>query len=265
MKKLKIFIFILLIITLIFILFLGILGGSISILNVEEIKKDRQLKQDLITKLKINNLDSIYEKNTNTYYYMVSEKYEDDLYILNVELPYGFKYKIIDETLNIIRVNYNKAIEVIIYNDKYYYETQIQLTNLPMINIICDNEITTNNTDSLFWYINSDAEEKQININSKIHIRGASSQRFNKKSYKINMYDKNYNKEKEINLSNFYYGNSFILDAVYRDPAKVRNILATELWNEISNNFNNTKINSEFVEFFINNEYRGVCFNRTNK
>lgn len=72
------------------------------------------------------------------------------------------------------------------------------------------------------------------------------------------MYDKNYNDEKEIKISNFYYGNSFILDAVYRDPSKIRNVLAIELWNAISNDFTNVDIYSEFVELFINNEYKGL-------
>lgn len=72
------------------------------------------------------------------------------------------------------------------------------------------------------------------------------------------MYNKSYKKEEEVNIENFYYGNSFILDAVYRDPSKLRNVLSTELWNDISNDFNNVDIYSEFVEVFINNEYKGI-------
>ena len=255
MKRLKLFIFVLLIIFLIIVFFYGIFGTGISYLNSKDIKQSRELNKNLINNLKINNTDTIYDKNNNIYYYTLSEDYENKIYILKLELEDGFKYKLIDETLNIVKADYGKTIDIIIYNDKYYYETKIQLTNLPIVNIETEYEITTNDTESIFTYINN--QEKFIN-NSKIHIRGATSQFFEKKSYKINMYDKNYIEEKEINISNFYYGNSFILDAMYRDPSKIRNILSIELWNEISNDFSNININSEFVELFINNEYKGL-------
>lgn len=258
MKKFKFIIFILLIISFFIVLFFGIFGTSLSYLSYEEIKDDRNLRQDLITELKINNIDTVYDKSNNIYYYMVPENYDSKIYVLKLELESGFKYKLIDETLNIIKVNYSNPIDVVIYNNKHYYETKIQLTNLPLINIETQYDITPNDTEAVFNYINAEAVEKTINNNSKIHIRGATSQRFDKKSYKINMYDKNYNDEKEIKLSNFYYGNSFVLDAVYRDPSKIRNVLSTELWNEMSNDFTNVDIYSEFVELFINNEYRGL-------
>ena len=66
---------------------------------------------------------------------------------------------------------------------------------------------------------------------------------------------KAYTKEKDVIMSDFYYGSSFILDAVYRDSSKIRNVLATNLWNDISNDFTNVDMNFEYVEFFINNEY----------
>ncbi|MBE6139428.1 MAG: hypothetical protein E7174_02860 [Firmicutes bacterium] len=258
MKKFKFIIFILLIISFVIVLFYGIFGTSLSFLSSKEIKKDRKLKEDLINELKINNEDAIYDKNKNIYYYMVPSNYENNIYVLNLDLKDGFKYKIVGENLNIIKVDYSKQIKVIIYNDKYYYETKIQLTNLPLISITSESDITTNDTESIFTYINTNNIEKQFINNSKIHIRGASSKKFDKKSYKINMYNKSYKKEEEVNIENFYYGNSFILDAVYRDPSKLRNVLSTELWNDISNDFNNVDIYSEFVEVFINNEYKGI-------
>lgn len=79
-----------------------------------------------------------------------------------------------------------------------------------------------------------------------------------KKSYRVNFYDEKSADTKNIQLTNFYYGDSFILDSVYKDSSKIRNLLATELWNSISNDFSSVDINSEFVELFINNEYQGL-------
>ena len=258
MKKLKFIIFILLIILFIVSLFYSIFGTSLSYLSLEEIKENRKLNNKLINKIKINNLETIYNKNNNIYYYSVSKDYENNLYVLNIELESDYKYKIIDKTLNIIRVDYKEPINIIIYNDKYYYETKIQLTNLPLINIETEDEITNLKIKSNFKYINSNNTEKMLNYNIKINVRGNSSKYFDKKSYRINFYNKKYTKDKKVYISNFYYGDSLILDAVYRDPSKIRNLLATELWNDISDDFNNIDIYSEFVEVFINNEYKGL-------
>ena len=243
MKKIKILAFIILIISFVVILFYGIFGINISFKSISEIKETRKLKKDLITNFKINNIETVYDKENNIFYYMVSDKYENKQYVLNFNLDSSYKYKILDETLNIINVDYKKAFDVIIYNDKYYFETKLQLTNLPIINITTDYNIVED-TESIFNYINVNNSQTLFSNNSKIHVRGNTSKNFDKKSYKINMYDKNYNNEKEVNLSNFYYGNSFVLDALYRDPSKIRNLLSTELWNDISNDFSNIDIYS---------------------
>lgn len=258
MKKIKLLVFILLIIFLLVIFLFGMFGNSLSYLSSKEIKQTRKLNKNLINNLKINNADAVYDKKNNIYYYMISEKFENNNYVLKLELDNNLKYKIVGETFNIIKVDYSKQYVIIIYSDEEYYQTKIQLTNLPLINIETEKNITTNDTNSVFNYINTNLENKVLINNSKIKIRGASSQKFDKKSYKINMYDKNYIKEKEINISNFYYGNSFVLDAIYRDPSKIRNVLCIELWNRFSDDFSNIDINSEFVELFINNEYKGL-------
>jgi len=257
MKKIKIFSFLIFIISFIVILFYGMFGINISFKNIKEIKEKRKPNVDLITSLKINNIDAVFDKENNIFYYMVSDKYENETYILNFNLDSSYKYKIVDETLNIIKVDYNKKFKVIIYNNKYYFETNIQLTNLPIINIVAEDNIVED-VESIFNYVNVNHSQMLFSNNSKIHVRGNTSKNFDKKSYKINMYNKNYNNEKEVNLSNFYYGNSFVLDAIYRDASKIRNLLATELWNDISNDFMNINIYSEFVELFINNEYKGL-------
>lgn len=258
MKKIKLIVFILLLFLFILILFLGIFGTGLSFLSIKLIKEGRSLKNDLITNLKINNIEAIYEKNYNIFYYMLPTEYENKLYILNLELQDGYKYKIIDKKLNIIKGEYDKEIDILIYNDKYYFETKVQLTNLPLINIISEEDISSNNTSTNFNYFNTSNKEQTISINALMHVRGSTSASFDKKSYKINFTNDTYDKDKDINIENFYQGDSLILDAVYRDPSKIRNVLSIDLWNDISNDFNNINIYNQFVELFINNEYRGL-------
>jgi len=257
-KKLKIILLIALIVILIFIIIVNIFGSSLSLLSKEKIKSNRKLKNDLISSIKINNIDTAFDKESNTYYYTVSDRNINKDYFLKLNLENGYKYKLVGKFLNVIKVDYNKPIDVIIYNNKYYYETKIQLTNLPLITITSDEIITRNDTNSVFKYISPNTLNKELESNSKIHIRGATSSYLPKSSYRITTYDKKYKKDKNILIPNYYYGSSFILDAVYKDTSKIRNSFSQALWNDISNDFTNVDIYSEFVEVFINNEYKGL-------
>ena len=86
MKKIKILAFIILIISFIVILFYGIFGINISFKTISEIKEDRKLNMDLITNFKINNMETVYDKENNMFYYMVSDIYENKSYVLNLNL-----------------------------------------------------------------------------------------------------------------------------------------------------------------------------------
>ncbi len=257
-NKIKIFLFIILIIFLILLFIFSIFGMSISLLSVENIKSSRKEKNNLINDLKINGVNAVYDENSNIYYYSINNQYENKNYILKLELDKGYKYKIIDNSLNIVKVTYDTPIKIIIYNNKYYCEIKLQFTNLPIISINTSDEITVNDTRTEFEYINTNTKNVTISNNAMIHIRGASSLSFDKKSYKVEMYNKDFSKEKNVTISNFYQGSDFILDAVYRDPSKIRNLLSIQLWNSISEDFSEVKVNSEFVELFINDEYKGL-------
>lgn len=258
MKKMKLLIFILLVTFLVIVFLYGIFGTGISYLSSREIKQDRELNEDLIKNLKINDIDVAYDKNNNTYYYTLSDKYENKIYVLKLELGDGLKYKLVDETLNIVKVNYNKPIDIIIYNDKYYYETKIQLTNLPIIMIDYKNQIGLENVNGIFTYINNEYSQKTFTNNIKIKVRGATTYNLPKKPYRINFYNKTYTEEKKVSFSNFYIGDSLVLDGVYREHSKIRNVLSTELWNDISDDFTDIDMYSEFVEVFLNDEYVGL-------
>ena len=256
--RLKLSIFVLLVILLTIILYYGLFGFSVSYLSEKEIKESREAKENLISYFKINNIDTVYNKNNDTYYYTIPDNYENKKYTLKLELDDGYKYKILNHATNVITVKYNKEYDLIIYNDKYYYKTKLIITNLPLVSITTDSEITDNETNSTFKYINPYNLDEIITHNSKINIRGATTKRYNKKSYKIKMYDNDYDTEKNVNISNFYYGSSYILDAMFRDNSKIRNVFAINLWNKISDDFTNVDIYSEYVELFINNEYIGL-------
>ena len=256
--KIKLSVFIFLLVILLITLYYAIFGFSVSYLSEKEIKETRELNEKLVTYFKINNIDTVYDKESNIYYYSVPLENKGKKYILKLDLDEDYKYKVIGYNTSAITVDYNKTYEIIIYNEENYTNIKLILTNLPLVNVTSDTDITDNDTNSVFKYINPSNLDNTITYNSKIHIRGATSKYYDKKSYKLNIYDNNYEKEKSVNISNFYHGSSFVLDALYRDGSKIRNALATHLWNVISSDFTNVDVYTEFVELFINGEHKGI-------
>ena len=256
--KLKLTVFVLLLTVLLITLYYAIFGFSVSYLSEKEIKETRKLKENLVTYFKINNIDTVYDKENNIYYYSIPLENKNKKYILKLDLDEEYKYKIVGYNTSVITVDYDKTYEIVIYDEESYCIIKLIFTNLPLISVTSDTDITDNDTNSVFKYINPSNLDNVITYNSKTHIRGATSKHYDKKSYKLNIFDSNYDKEKNINISNFYHGSSFILDALYRDGSKIRNALATHLWDEIASDFTNVDVYTEFVELFINGEYKGI-------
>ena len=256
--KLKLVVFISLVIILTISLYYGIFGFSVSYKSVKEIKSERKETTELIKYLKINEIDTVYDKSLDLYYYSIPIENKNKKYVLKLNLEDNFKYKIYNYDTNLIDVKYDKEYKIIIYNKNKYQIIKLKFTNLPLVDIETESNITDNETNTIFKYINPSNLDKVVTESAKMKVRGATTRWYDKKSYKVEFYNSSYDKEKNVNIDNFYYGSSFILDGLYRDNSKIRNVLAINLWNEFSNDFDNIDVYSEFVEVFVNGEYLGL-------
>ena len=201
--KTKLVLLVLLVICLGIITFYGVFGLSISPFSTNKIKSTRKEQKDLTAITAINGNNIAYDKNTNTYFYTISKKSLGSTIALKLEFDGNYKYKFKGHTINLLKVDFNRTYKVIIYNKNKYYETKIRFTNLPIVNIGVNGAITRDETNSDFTYINSTLLNKVVNSNSTIKVRGQTSSKFPKKSYKIKMYNKSYSKDKDIIMSKF--------------------------------------------------------------
>lgn len=90
--------------------------------------------------------------------------------------------------------------------------------------------------------------------------RGNTALNYDKKGYKVNLYNEDWVSEKRTFLG-LRKDNDWILNAMYTDSTKVREKLAMDIWEIISES--NYEINEggshmEYVEVFIDDQYRGL-------
>lgn len=102
--------------------------------------------------------------------------------------------------------------------------------------------------------------EKVKNSYVTWHPRGNTALRYEKKGYKVNLYNEDWTSEK-LSFLGLREDNDWILNAMYTDSSKVREKLAMDIWEIISES--NYEVNEgashmEYVEVFIDEQYRGL-------
>lgn len=140
--------------------------------------------------------------------------------------------------------------------------------SLPLVNISVniDNVSKEEYTDGQIEIVepqgNAGAESGSVYL-CKVKYRGASSMRYEKKSFAIKLYDENW-KNLDANLMGIRETNKWILDAMAIDRIRMRNRVCFDIWNEYSKTPYTTDYDGRngtegrFVEVFINGNYHGL-------
>ncbi len=240
--------------------------------TIEALKTTRKLNDELITNISLNDEHLLYNKKLNTYFYIVDNDMIDKYIYLNTKLETDYRINYIIDNQDYLgkmlyHIAINDEVKVFIYSDDSYFETKIKFTNLPIINIDTPNgdidDIESNDKTAKFTLYSKNKKASIINSDTYIRIRGGTSTIYPKKSYRLSLYKENNGdfEQNKISLLGMRKDEDWILDALYVDYSKVRNKLASDLWNQI-NSYESTSVNNdlntEFVEVYINEEYNGL-------
>lgn len=148
-------------------------------------------------------------------------------------------------------------------NDSLSETVTVHFTSLPIIHIQSENISTEFSYGHFLFYDPADSVPLAFDID--VRWRGATTLARPKKSYAVKLKD-----AKGEKLNHSFLGlrsdNSWILDAMSIDKARMRNRISTDLWNDFSKAsyiraFEPTALNGtrgQFVEVFYNHRYQGV-------
>ena len=176
-----------------------------------------------------------------------------------VEINLDTKYSLINPT-TILKVGEPLPVEK---NNQTY---QIYFTELSIISIQSNIPIPDEpKALAKAEYVSFDASEI-YHLNIGIEIRGGWSTTFPKKSYGFEIWeDENGNTSKDLSFLNMRNDDDWILDAMYNDPLRMRNLISHRIWNEIHEPYYQAiepdakaTVRSEYVEIFINDKYQGL-------
>jgi hypothetical protein len=142
------------------------------------------------------------------------------------------------------------------------------ITGLPIAMLNTNASIGDERITGLFELVNPDytSQKSQLDItsNTSVSIRGATSRYYPKSSYSVHLVDGSGN-DIDKSLLGLRNDNNWILDAMYIDQSRMRNRLATDMWNSFNNvphiasepkALNGTR--GYMTEVFVNYKYAGV-------
>lgn len=258
-NKIKLSLFIFLILFLIYIFWNYFKEDSMSIVSFDNLIYNK----NLVTGMYVDNVLCSYDSNSNIYYSSNDSIKGISFYSMYDDLKYS------------ISSISDNSYEVYVYNDMYYYKLNLEISYIPIVNIY-DLNIFKYKENSIFNTMidfnsiddNEVSDRKKIGVsisnilqnNGKTSFssygymtqRGASSSFFDKKPYKLELND-------SFGMFNVKDDNIWVLDALYTDSSKIRNKLSSDMWNLINDNqYINNDLNGQYVELFIDNEYVGI-------
>jgi spore coat protein H len=138
-------------------------------------------------------------------------------------------------------------------------------TSLPVVHIDAKQPIV--DTPSIYArFLLSETNGTVTETNAGIEIRGAYSQSYPKKSYEMSLWsDTTGIATNDMSLLSMRTDNKWNLQALYNEPLRFRSKVSNELWQEIHQVYYKTTepeakngIDMEYVELFLNNEYKGI-------
>lgn len=179
----------------------------------------------------------------------------------------GAKVLVSGQTITDEMIRENGSIDLLIYTDEEYALFELKCTTLPVIEIGRDpNTITARHNTTLRLFDNrAEAVNHLFTTDTAIWVRGRNSAIYPKKGYRLSLYTESVGGNRRKNHTSFLGMRSdedWILNAMYNDPHKIRDVISTNLWYDscAGNNQWNIKngIRYQYVEVFFAHEYYGI-------
>lgn len=155
------------------------------------------------------------------------------------------------------RINHPYQIEI--FKDGNSKKLELVFTNLPIVQIVCDQNIYDEPKSLARIQINNYKKGESFSSFAGIEFRGRYSREYKKKSMGFTLWE-GITKEKAYSkyLLGLQKNSEWILGAAFIDPSRIRNMVSFEIWNDLQTRENHLGIHSEMVEVFLNNKFQGI-------
>jgi len=165
-------------------------------------------------------------------------------------------------------IRHNESIQLMVYTPNYYAVYQLKCTTLPILEVEkapWELSTETSHTRIKLFDNRKEAVNRTLVSTAAMHVRGRVSRKYPKNSYKMVLQTEsagNNWRNRHVSLLGLRQDDDWILNCVYSDRDKVREVFTTNLWYEscADNNEFGVKNGMEYryVEAFYGEQYWGL-------
>lgn len=236
----------------------------VSKMELEQMTSQKE-KLSICPELNYNDSKVIYDRGTNTVYIpqnISAKNFEGTLKAAESEFEVflgedGYlkkKEKAVKE---------GHTFSLYLINDTQYYVCQLVFTGMPVMNIstVQNEEIELNDQGRIVKhgevqiYDPYHSSTQLQTAECSYHIRGGSSENYEKSNYKLELDDK------KLSFLGMREDDDWILNSLYDDAGLIHNKVSFQMWREIAEYNevpNDEGVTGEYLELFIDDEYKGV-------
>lgn len=174
----------------------------------------------------------------------------------------------------------NHIVTLWVLGEDHYYEFQMAVSGMPVIAMtttreeepepvdyevdpdayIYDSETRYYGTMNVFDPVFCESDYDIYQLHMRYHYKGNSSKSFEKKGYSLKLLD--YEEEKvNVPLLGMRSDNNWKLNALYTDENRIREITASQVWEEFdaaNEEVDEPGPRMEYVELIVDNDYKGL-------
>ena len=245
---------------------------STDILSYEQIEQLSVGKEDTFIdpEIAFNGNSIAYDSEQNML--LIPQDLSKNRYDGKLSIPDGNLYFLEDEegfSDKLGAISQNRVFRLFWIRDTQMWMYNVYFTGMPVMCLSSDaaiyreettNEEEDNNNDILKWEGNvwiydqyhSSTDFQAVDCNW--HKRGATTMNYEKAGYKLNL-------DHKKSFLGMRKDDDWILNALYDDAGLIHNKLSYQVWQKIASSnsvANDEGISMEYVELFVDQEYRGV-------
>ena len=236
--------------------------------------------KSLVSNLRVNGKRLIYDKTSQSYLLPISQTYMDkNTFVGNFTfegLEDNVTYKM--EVQGAINQNTRFAVNNFSCENPLTFTIKgsdnseagpykMSLTFMPVVEINVSGVNSSDYTQGTFRVNDGNTTTADTIYTAGYKYRGASAQRYAKKSYNLKLFEEDGVTDFDANLLGLRKDHTWILDAMAIDRVRMRNRICFDVWNEIdklpysSNYSQRNGTVGKFVEVVLNGKYHGIyCF-----
>ncbi len=223
---------------------------------------------DLLSRLTFNNNPLFFDEDSGSWFYSVDPETPD----LNPTVGFSSSGKAVNIAFG-SEIIPGRTVTMIAYTDSEFKEYGIEVTSLPLIRIESPDDsfppeqYTRQIYPIRFTVFDNRPDTLQtITISEgRMHIRGWSTRHYDKRGFRLTLYEKGVSKESHENQTSILGLRSdgdWLLYAAYNDQEKIRNVFSSNLWLTSCGDDNSFGLRNgmeyRFVELFLNQHYWGL-------